>query len=78
MGISCLICKIADNGAHAFEDVVERLLRLGLQHRYARLAEIGDAFEKGSGGEVAADMEDAAIFIDALKERVEKARQLSK
>ena len=38
----------------------DSLLRLGTEHGDACFAVVGDAFEEGRGGEVAADMKDAA------------------
>ena len=39
---------------------------VGAEHGDAGLAEIGDALEDGRGSQMAAGVEDAAVFVDAL------------
>ena len=51
--------------SYVFEDGEELVGGVGPEHGYARLTEIGDALEDGRGGEMAAGVEDAAVFVDA-------------
>ena len=39
---------------------------IGAEHGDAGLAEVGDALEDGRGSQMAAGVEDAAVFVDTL------------
>lgn len=52
-------------GTDGCEDLFELGEGLSAEHGYAGLAEVGDAFEQRSRGQMTAYMEDAAIFVNA-------------
>lgn len=54
-----------NHGRSLVHDGVEFGQVLGAEHADARVSEVGDAFEEGRGGQVATDVQDAAVFVDA-------------